>query len=88
MKINLNFKEMIKDIKSLSMILLVIVFLCIIITIVLIFKKQSQEKQDAYAPPYSHITVQKALENGEHLYERDSITGAMIHSQDCPNPLK
>jgi len=87
MKINLNFKEMIKDIRSLSMILLVIVFLCVIITIVLTFKKQSQEKQDAYAP-YSHITVQMALENGEHLYKRDSITGAMIHSQDCPNPLK
>ena len=72
--------------KSTIIILLVIVF-CVIITIVLTLKEQSQEKQDAYVP-CSHITVQMALEKGEHLYKRDSITGEMIHSQDCPNSLK
>jgi hypothetical protein len=89
--INQNFKEEIVYIWNVykSSIVMYAVFICVVImTIILTSNHQSQEKQDVYYVPVSHITIQKALEAGEHLYRMDPVTGAMIHSEDCPNPLK
>lgn len=63
-------------------------FICVLImTGVFVWKEQQSQDNEYVRTPVSHITTQTALENGEHLYKRDSVTGVMIHSQDCPNPL-
>lgn len=68
-------------------IIAILAFFCVLMTGVFAYKEQQSQDKEYMNSPVSHITIQDALEKGEHLYRRDSITGAMVHSQDCPNPL-
>lgn len=51
------------------------------------FIEQHSQDKEYVSTPVSRITVQTALEKGKHLYRRDPVTGAMVHSQNCPNPI-
>lgn len=64
-----------------------IIILMIVFGLYLLRNNQRSHQKEPPKIPVSHITVQKALEAGEHLYRRDSVTGAMVHSPNCPNPL-
>ena len=66
---------------------LVLFILMIVSGLYLLRNNQKSHQKDPPKIPVSHITVQKALETGEHLYIIDSVTGAMVHSPNCPNPL-
>lgn len=66
---------------------LVLFILMIVSGLYLLRNNQRNHQKEPPKIPVSHITVQKALEMGEHLYRRDSVTGAMVHSPNCPNPL-
>lgn len=66
---------------------LVLFILMIVSGLYLLRNNQRSHQKEPPKIPISHITVQKALETGEHLYRRDSFTGAMVHSPNCPNPL-
>lgn len=67
--------------------LAIFAFICVLMTNVLVWKEHQSQDNEYVRTPVSHITTQDALKKGEHLYKRDPVTGAMIHSQNCPNPL-